>query len=52
MLVVAFLAYGSYRLAFTCNASRDDPEQADDLGFTAPIDVTVDAGDTPPVSFL
>ncbi len=48
---VAFLAYGSYHLAFTCNASKDDPEQEDDLGFTDPIDVTVDAGDTPPVSF-
>ncbi len=48
---VAFLAYGSYRLAFTCNASKDDPEQADDLDFTDPIDVTVDAGDTPPVNF-
>ena len=49
---IAFLAYDDYRLVLTCNASADDPEQVDELGFTAPIDVTVTAEPTTPVSFL
>ena len=48
---VGFLAYGTYRLAFTCEASLDDPEQIEELVFTKPIDVTVTAEPTAPISF-
>jgi len=50
---VAFLSHGDYRLAFTCDASLDDPLQNDLAGmaFTAPVEVNVAAEPVPPVVF-
>lgn len=44
---VGFLTAGEYRVAFTCDASLDDPEEAnDDVAFQAEAVVTIEAGET------
>lgn len=47
-----FLPAGSYTLALTCEADREDPVTADGLVFEAPANVTLDAGETATVNFL
>ena len=43
---VGFLTAGTYRIAFTCDAEQDDPEEADDLNFQSEAVVTIEAGET------
>lgn len=43
---VGFLTAGTYRIAFTCDAEQDDPEEADDLNFQSEAAVTIEAGET------
>lgn len=45
------LSPGDYTVAFTCQASGDDPTQEDGIAFQEPQDVTVTDGGTPVVSF-
>lgn len=48
----AFLMPGEYTVAFTCQASLDDPEAADDIEFVEAQDVTVEAGETTEADFI
>ncbi|MFP4615918.1 MAG: DUF4382 domain-containing protein [Thiohalorhabdus sp.] len=43
---VGYLAAGSYTVAFTCDASDDDPEADDDIDLRDPADVEVTEGET------
>lgn len=48
---VGFLTEGDYTLAFTCDAGMDDPEEEDDLNFSATLNTAVTAGETTNVTF-
>jgi hypothetical protein len=37
------IAPGTYTIAFTCQAGRDDPDKSDDLKFVAPVTRTISA---------
>ena len=47
-----FLEQGDYTVAFTCQASNDNPEVDDAIEFVMPMDATVVAGETTTVDFV
>lgn len=47
----AFLEEGAYTVAFTCQAERDDPENATDIRFDDSANATVTAGEVTTVDF-
>lgn len=47
----AFLEPDSYRVAFTCQAAADEPDADDDIVFSAPQDVSVEAGSSASADF-
>ncbi|MDH3609594.1 MAG: DUF4382 domain-containing protein [Gammaproteobacteria bacterium] len=47
-----FLEQGDYTVAFTCQASNDNPEVDDAIEFVMPMNAAVVAGETTPVNFV
>ncbi|MEE9446122.1 MAG: DUF4382 domain-containing protein [Cocleimonas sp.] len=48
---VAFLSEGKYKVAFTCDAGKDDPEKNDEIIFHNTTVVTIEAGKTATYDF-
>jgi hypothetical protein len=49
---LGFVPAGAHTVAFTCAADDDDAETDDAIEFAAPLDVTVEPGQTSTVEFV
>ncbi len=47
-----FLEHGNYTVAFTCQASNDNPEVDDAIEYVMPMNATVVAGETTTKDFV